>query len=89
VLGVKTTIPFHRWLMQHPAFVAGDLDTELVAREWNPSDELPADLAERAAILAAFAEHLGQGKQRQAVSQSGEADSRWLGFARRAGLRMP
>lgn len=89
VLGVKTTIPFHRWLMQHPAFVAGDLDTELVAREWNPSDELSADLAERAAILAALAVHLGQGKKRTAVSQSGEADSRWLGFARRAGLRAP
>ena len=89
VLGVKTTIPFHRWLMQHPAFVAGDLDTELVAREWNPIDELPAALAERAAILAALAEHLGQGKRRTSVSQTREADSRWLGMARRAGLRLP
>jgi acetyl-CoA carboxylase biotin carboxylase subunit len=89
VLGVKTTIPFHRWLMQHPPFVAGDLDTEMVAREWKPSDELPTDLAEHAAILAALSEHLGHGRRQQTASHTGEADSRWLGFARRAGLRVP
>jgi acetyl/propionyl-CoA carboxylase alpha subunit len=87
VLGVKTTIPFHRWLMQHPSFVAGDLDTEMVAREWQPSSELPADLAERAAILAALSEHLGGSRKKVAATGVTEAESRWLGFARRAGLR--
>lgn len=89
VLGVSTTVPFHRWLMQHPPFVAGDLDTELVAREWQPRDEPPEALLERAAILAAVSEHLGQGRPAPAAAASGEADNRWLQFARRAGLRVP
>ncbi len=30
--GVCTTIPFHRKVMQHPAFVAGDVDTHFIER---------------------------------------------------------
>ena len=88
VLGVKTTIPFHRWLMRHPPFVAGDLDTEIVARDWQPDDELAPEVAEQAAVLAAISEHLGRGR-RQPVAASAEETGRWLSFARRAGLRVP
>jgi acetyl-CoA carboxylase biotin carboxylase subunit len=88
VLGVKTTIPFHRWLMRHPSFLMGDLDTELVAREWQPSHEPPSDVLERAAVLAALAEHLGARRAAILPSERGQAEDRWLTFARRAGLRM-
>jgi acetyl/propionyl-CoA carboxylase alpha subunit len=30
--GVRTTIPFHRRVMRHPAFIAGDLDTSFIER---------------------------------------------------------
>jgi acetyl/propionyl-CoA carboxylase alpha subunit len=89
VLGVRTTIPFHRWLMEHPPFVAGDLDTEMVARDWQPTGEPPAETVEQAAILAALSEHLGGGGQRVAAATTGEDTGRWLSFARRAGLRVP
>ena len=89
VLGVQTTIPFHRWLMRHPAFVAGDLDTEMLARDWHPTDELPPDTAERVAVLAAISAHLGRGRQRPVAASSTEEGGRWLSFARRAGLRVP
>jgi acetyl-CoA carboxylase, biotin carboxylase subunit len=88
VLGVRTTIPFHRWLMRHRPFVEGHLDTELVARDWQPGNEHDPAVAERAAVLAALAEHLGRGGRQSRVDVSEDAD-RWTSFARRAGLRMP
>jgi len=88
VLGVRTTVPFHRWLMRHQPFVDGQMDTELIARDWHPSDALEPETAERAAILAALSEHLGQGRQ-QPTAASAEEVGRWLSFARRAGLRVP
>jgi acetyl/propionyl-CoA carboxylase alpha subunit len=89
VLGVRTTIPFHQWLMRHGPFVAGDLDTEIVARDWDPTAPVPAEITEDAALLAALAAHLRR-QQRAAVSAPAADDgSRWLGAARRAGLRLP
>ena len=91
VLGVRTTIPFHRWLMEHEPFAAGDLDTEIVARDWQPEgnlSDLDAETVERAALLAALAEHFGRDRRRAAAAPSEEA-GRWVSFARRAGLRVP
>jgi len=89
VLGVKTTIPFHRWLLRHPPFAAGDLDTELLERDWHPTDALNPETVERAAVLAALAEHLGRERRRPSATPSAEEGGRWLSFARRAGLRLP
>jgi acetyl-CoA carboxylase biotin carboxylase subunit len=36
VLGVRTTIPFARWLTEHPRFLAGDFSTDFIAEEWHP-----------------------------------------------------
>ncbi|GAC1568013.1 MAG: hypothetical protein NVS3B14_15860 [Ktedonobacteraceae bacterium] len=35
VLGVRTTLPFARWLMNHPRFLAGDMSTDFIAEEWD------------------------------------------------------
>src|SRR5947209_952913 len=35
VVGVSTTLPFARWLMDHPRFIAADISTDFVADEWN------------------------------------------------------
>jgi acetyl/propionyl-CoA carboxylase alpha subunit len=52
--GVQTTQPFHAWLLAHPAFVEGDLRTDLVDRDWDPRPL--RDTAERrAAELVAAA----------------------------------
>jgi acetyl/propionyl-CoA carboxylase alpha subunit len=34
IMGVRTTIPFDRWLMDNPRFISGDLSTDFVADEW-------------------------------------------------------
>jgi acetyl-CoA carboxylase biotin carboxylase subunit len=34
VMGVRTTLPFARWLMDHPRYLAGDMSTDFIAEEW-------------------------------------------------------
>ena len=53
--GIKTTLPFHRWLLDQESFVKGDFDTGFVSRHFKHAD--PADQAqaeEDAAVLAAI-----------------------------------
>ncbi len=35
VMGVRTTLPFARWLMENPRFHAGDMSTDFIAEEWD------------------------------------------------------
>ena len=35
VVGVRTTLPFARWLMENPRFLEGDMSTDFVAEEWD------------------------------------------------------
>src|SRR5207253_2553311 len=35
VVGVRTTLPFARWLIDHPRFIAADISTDFVTEEWN------------------------------------------------------
>ncbi len=50
--GIQTTLPFHRWLAEHPPFVEGNLRTDLVERDWRP-EPLRAAAAARAAAAVA------------------------------------
>jgi acetyl-CoA carboxylase biotin carboxylase subunit len=34
ILGVRTTIPFARWLVDQPRFIAADFSTDFIAEEW-------------------------------------------------------
>jgi pyruvate carboxylase subunit A len=56
VLGVKTSIPLHLWLLAHPAFRRGEVDTGWLERE-SSADELTqisAENVELAALAAAL-----------------------------------
>jgi len=54
VEGITTNIPFHRWALKHPRFLAGDLDTGFIPQEFHglPFDE---DHLHQEVILAAAA----------------------------------
>ena len=45
--GVRTTLPFARWLMEQPDFIAANLSTDFIAEEWDtrekPSLTVPAE----------------------------------------------
>lgn len=40
IVGVRTTLPFARWLMDHPRYQAGDFSTDFIAEEWNERSHL-------------------------------------------------
>lgn len=55
VVGFATSIPFHRWLLSHPRFQAGDFSTHFLEEEFQglPQDDVPTeDLLQLAALLA-------------------------------------
>jgi acetyl-CoA carboxylase biotin carboxylase subunit len=89
VLGVRTSIPLHQWLVSHPAFLAGEVDTSWLEREWRPAhaEQLAEQHLKTAAIVAAL-----QAFERQdtpaaeAPVLNGEAASAWRLAGRRAGL---
>ena len=53
VAGIRTTIPFCRTVMRHPAFTSGDFDTGFVADHFDAADLAPSEGALETARLAA------------------------------------
>ena len=51
--GVKTSIPFHRWALSHPAFVEGEFDVGFVDRHFEPQMFRPTPEEEALAVRAA------------------------------------
>jgi acetyl-CoA carboxylase biotin carboxylase subunit len=90
IVGLPTSIPFHRRVMEEPGFLAGDYDIEYVDRVGNDllSADLDDDELEGIAVAAALAEHEKRNASYIAPErQSLHSDSAWLLAARRNGLR--
>ncbi|GCE18366.1 acetyl-CoA carboxylase biotin carboxylase subunit [Dictyobacter kobayashii] len=43
IVGVRTTLPFARWLMDQPRFISADFSTDFIAEEWEGRQKI-ADL---------------------------------------------
>lgn len=54
IVGVNTTLPFGKFVCQHPAFQNGLFDTHFVQKYFN-SDQLKADMEEEAEVAAILA----------------------------------
>lgn len=52
VVGAKTTLPFGKFVMNHPAFITGDFDTKFVDKYFKPN-EVDFEALNLAAVLAA------------------------------------
>jgi acetyl-CoA carboxylase biotin carboxylase subunit len=52
IAGVRTNIPFHLWLLAHPRFRAGAIDTGFIEEEYR-HDEIAREREETTAIVAA------------------------------------
>jgi acetyl-CoA carboxylase biotin carboxylase subunit len=101
IAGVRTTIPFARWLLAQPRFAAGDFSTDFIAETWN-AEEAQRQLAdgssgageislEEIAALAAALAAQDQGEaaasRRQPGGEQGGGDgSRWRALGRRTAL---
>ena len=85
--GIRTTIPFFTFLMQHPDFRAANFDTGFIDRvlpeldlEHRPPDDAARDAALITAAIMAF-------KDAQNVRLPEETDSRWRQLGRLDALR--
>jgi acetyl-CoA carboxylase biotin carboxylase subunit len=96
VLGIRTTVPFFRWMLAQPAFLAGQfhtgyLDEVLQQRQGEPFAIPDEDVEEVAAIAAAlrrFAPALaGATVGRRADDPGSDTSSTWKRSARLEGLR--
>jgi acetyl-CoA carboxylase biotin carboxylase subunit len=89
IAGVKSTIGFHRTVLQNERFIKGELSTKFLQEEYPDNDYSTDDdvLIESAALAAAVEKLLTE--RRIALSDSGPSDggSGWVRFYRSAGLR--
>ncbi|MCB9256519.1 MAG: acetyl-CoA carboxylase biotin carboxylase subunit [Chitinophagales bacterium] len=78
IKGVKNTLSFGSYVMNHPAFVSGDFDTGFVKDHFKASDLNLQDEKEMqiAAQLAAHI-YLSQAKQSENSAKEGIAESKW------------
>jgi len=85
--GVRTTLPFHRWLVRDPAFLAGELSTTFVDERWRPRPTAEVGDAARAAALAA-AELQARRRRAAALQPAARAEdgSLWRRAGRLAAL---
>jgi acetyl-CoA carboxylase biotin carboxylase subunit len=87
ILGIQTTIPFHRRVMEDPKFLAGEVDTTYVDAMLAALPP-PSDRNRRAAIIAAALHAYLQDQEAAAARPQGPAaGSRWLHAARQDALR--
>ncbi len=102
IVGVRTTIPFARWLTDHPRFIAGDISTDFIAEEWHPTASgadkgeqaseasEPLDPAQIAAIVGSLLlqeQQETEQQRRQPVSDGQGDGNRWRDAARREVFR--
>ncbi len=99
IAGVRTTIPFARWLLDQPRFAAGDFSTDFIAETWDADEALrqPAgdgaddisleEIAALAAALAAQDEGEASASRKHPTGEQASGDgSRWRALGRRAAL---
>jgi acetyl-CoA carboxylase, biotin carboxylase subunit len=55
--GIKTSIPFHQWLMDDEDFLAGRLDTGFIERRYRPHTAPPDQLVQDVTLIAAALDH--------------------------------
>ncbi|MFP5380363.1 MAG: biotin carboxylase N-terminal domain-containing protein, partial [Vicinamibacteria bacterium] len=89
--GVRTTLPFFRWMLAHDAFVRGDVDTafldaELAARRGAPFVEADADTIALAVTATALEEWFAA-RERNGHDAAAATPSAWTRQARQAALR--
>jgi acetyl-CoA carboxylase biotin carboxylase subunit len=101
IVGVRTTLPFARWLMQHPRFIAGDLSTDFVAEEWDirneeaaleviqESEAAPSPTQVAALVGSLLTNELKEKEKlrRRPEVEASEAVSHWREAGRREALR--
>jgi acetyl-CoA carboxylase biotin carboxylase subunit len=95
--GITTNVPFHRWVLRHSAFLAGDFDTGFIGKEYRglkvEEDHLHREVILAAAALAAYKREQAHGLAAPQASSSstglrtGTTMSAWRIAGWREGMR--
>ncbi|MDQ6795943.1 MAG: acetyl-CoA carboxylase biotin carboxylase subunit [Chloroflexota bacterium] len=89
VTGIQTTLPLHRFVADHPSFLAADISTDWVAQHWDgPTDRTKA-LAEAqlvAARIVAAGTPKGPPDAVKGPGRGSAASAAWRAASREAGL---
>ena len=62
ISGVITNIEFHKEILVHPEFVAGNLTTHFIDEHYKPAEGALSTVEEAAAMVAALTEHEARNK---------------------------
>jgi acetyl-CoA carboxylase biotin carboxylase subunit len=98
VVGVRTTLPFARWLMEQPRFIGADMSTDFIAEEWDHRTKNESTRPEDgqftpeqvAAIMGGLLMHEqmeDEHLRRRPLSEAREETSLWREASRREILR--
>jgi acetyl-CoA carboxylase, biotin carboxylase subunit len=89
--GLVTNLAFHRWILKHPRFLAGDFDTNFINQEYHGLVDGDRPLLREAALAAAALAERHRERERSshinAVAPRGATQSAWRLAARRSALR--
>lgn len=78
IVGVKTTLDFGKYVMQHPAFISGDFDTHFVGKHYKVEDLTKQNKEEEEMGALVLAQLLENKKSAARVSTTaGSAQSKW------------
>lgn len=81
ITGIETTLPFCRFVMEHPAFISGDFDTKFIEKHFSPemlSTEPEAGAEEIAAVFATYLQETSKQQQKVGeLQQSSGKTSKW------------
>jgi acetyl-CoA carboxylase biotin carboxylase subunit len=85
--GPTTNIEFHRWILRHPRFRAGDFDTRFIQQEFKGLPKAPEGLERIALAAAAIAALDGDTSPSPIAARTGPVASAWRIAGRREGMR--
>jgi len=93
VEGIATTLPFFRFLVREPHFLAGDVDTGFIDRHWRSFLSAPATAARddrsRAALAAAAVALFRARRSARTQARAREKPSAWKWTGLRDSMRNP
>ena len=89
VRGIKTNIAFHQWVLRHPRFMAGDINTAFVDDELRfvAKEELYPHRHIALASAAIAALHREQDQAMRTLTQGAQEKSQWKETGRKEALR--
>ena len=91
VKGIKTSIPFHLRVLEHPKFIEGHYDTGFIDANIDALRSEREDEAHRMArmlaAIAAYRREKARAERASASTAGGRAENLWKSFGRRSQMR--